>query len=268
MDAQYLYLDLETDLDENIADRWSLPPIIPVEKMPKPQGVISGTVADVTATLGGYDAMALHPDWVTSVWEAEKAGKDRAGVLKVISTVFHKRDDYIKRLPLDPQLCSIVSAGVALDDKPALALLKGDEISEAHLLRMVWDYVAAANIIVGWKVINFDLRVLVMRSIQLSVKPTRALDLRKWGNPHAIDLKIELWGNDTGVKGLKETAMHFGIKIPAGDMDGSMVWSYTPEQLREYQLSDVIITRKIHLAVAGFLSSVPPIFHPDNEAPF
>ena len=265
---RHLYLDFETDIDEELADRWSLPPIIPIDQMPDIKELLKGSVADVSASLKAYNEMALSPDWLASMWDAETASKDRAGVLKVISSAQGARDNYIRRIPLDPQLCSVVSAGIAVDDNAVEVLLRGDTYNEAHILRIVWDYINATDYIVGWKVINFDLRVLLMRSIQNSVRPTRSLDLRKWGNTHALDLKIALWGNDVNVKGLKETARHFGIDIPAGDMDGSMVWSYTPEQLIEYQESDVLITRAIHRRVAGYLESVPPISYLDDEVPF
>ncbi|KPJ88515.1 MAG: hypothetical protein AMJ53_16740 [Gammaproteobacteria bacterium SG8_11] len=201
------------------------------------------------------------------MWDAEmsKGEKARKGVLSELSKLMGYRSSVISKFALDPQLARIASVAYAIDDRPVQSIVGGD--NEYDLLLVLWDLIARARYLVGWKIVNFDLRVVFGRSIQQMIRPTRRIDMRKYKNPDVIDLKVAIWGNDVGVKGLKQTAMHFGIDIPAGaDVDGSQVALMSTEELLAYNESDVEITRELHLMAAGMYGLVPVRY--EDEIPF
>jgi hypothetical protein len=263
---KHLYLDVETTVDLEIGDRWGFPAILPEDAFIEPGAVVAKTIDGVKTYLADFDPLAVNPEWATRVWDAESAReKPRAKVLEVASKLVSHRSNVIGRFPLDPQLCKVASIAYAIDDSPVQSIAGGS--NERDLLMITWDLIAGAQYLVGWKIIGFDLPVIFGRSIQRGVGATRPISMRKYGNPDVIDLKLAIWQKGTGVKGLKQTAQHFGIDIPAGaDVDGSQVPMMTIEQLLDYNESDVEITRRLHLMVAGMYDLEAVL--PEDELPF
>lgn len=262
---RYLTLDIETDVDTELEERWGFPSILPTEAFIEPGAVTKKTVDGVKEYLGTFDPMAVNPEWVAQVISAENGReKPRKQVIDVLTKAATNRADTIARFPLDPQLGRILTVAWAIDDNPVEGMVAGD--NERDALMVLWDLLAGARWIVGWKVINFDLRFIFGRTVQNRLSPTRSISMRKFGNPDVIDLKVAVWGNDTGVKGLKQTARHFGIAIPAGDADGSKIGQMTIEEVLEYNKSDVAVTRALHELVGGMYDLAPVEY--EDEIPF
>jgi hypothetical protein len=269
---KHLYLDVETTVDFDLEERWGFPAILPESAFKPPEEVAAMTVDGVKTYLAEFDPLAINPEWGTKVWDAEnaKAKKARSTVLDRVHKAIGHRDSIIGRFPLDPQLCRIASIAYAIDDDPVQSLIGGN--GERDLLMVTWDLMSGAQYLVGWKIIGFDLPVIFGRSLQQGLKATRPISMRKYGNPDVIDLKLAIWQKDTGVKGLKQTARHFGIDIPAGaDVDGSQVGLMTIDQLLAYNESDVEVTRNLHWLAAGMYGLepvAPPEITAEDERPF
>lgn len=265
----YLYFDIETTVDTEIEERWGFPPVLPEEAFITPGSVIKNSIDGVKEELAKHDPLAINQEWLAQVWDAEmsKGEKARKGVLSELSKLMGYRSNVISKFALDPQLARIASVAYAIDDKPVKSIVGGD--NEYDLLLVLWDLMAGARYLVGWKIVNFDLRMVFGRSIQQMIRPTRHIDMRKYNNPDVIDLKVAIWGNDVGVKGLKQTAQHFGIDIPAGaNVDGSQVALMSTEELLAYNESDTEITRELHLMAAGMYGLDPVEYPSEEDIPF
>lgn len=268
-----LYFDIETVPDEERLEQFDLPPL-PKPKpkpkeLPKPEEFVAGTVNDVKKML----AEAAWPaEFLSATEAAEVADKNRSGVTWAIGQA-RKEDlsqaiaDRQKLLSTTPEFCRIVAIGIAIgsgDIHGAVDL--GDDnkesllgFTECEMLEMFWSCATKCSPLIGFNCLHFDLPVIFFRSALLGVEPTRLIDMKPWGRD-VLDLYLRRFGQrgNTDKKrpgSLKKLAPLCGIKVPAGDVDGSQVAALAksdPEKLGQYVCSDVEVTRKLHRFYSGY----------------
>ena len=100
-----------------------------------------------------------------------------------------------EKAALDPGTLRIAAIGYAVDDGPVMSLLCQTEAVEQAALRVFWGLVdsqwQAADYIVGYNVLAFDMPALITRSFLLGVEPSTR-ELKRYGMRGVIDLMDRL----------------------------------------------------------------------------
>jgi hypothetical protein len=248
-----IYIDIETIPDTSRRHLWDLPE--EPSAYPLPSSLISGTVSDVRDFLDEY-ALALPAAYLDAIEaaEAQRSRGPRKGVRSALAKARQAEADLHKELSLDPERCRIAALGYAVGDSEVQGAAVDERMPEEEVLKLLWNILGdypAIGPIVGYNVIRFDLPVIFARSILFNVKPTRRVDLRKYGNPDVTDLMVARFPSGRP-KSLKTLVEQYGIEIPCPDRDGGDVLAMTPEERAEYVRSDVVITRALHRCFRGY----------------
>lgn len=110
---------------------------------------------------------------------------------KIDVYIAEKHADLIARAALDPDLARVVAIGLQVDGMAApLVLVAKDEDSERRALEIFWNRVGHGPdqaTLIGFAILQYDLRVLLRRSLYLEIKPARVL-IDKFRHPGVIDL--------------------------------------------------------------------------------
>lgn len=277
-----LYFDLETIPDQSRLASFDLPELPPIPSetpsadLPDTKDLLSGTGASIKSALQKLGVVSS--DWLDRLFQDEKAGKDRSGVMDDIAKsrsfkqlVIKQHEDRLKLLSTTPEFCSICAIGIAIGSAPIRSCVVGDPhpavkdvgalINERDILESFWARVRECSPLIGFNIIGFDLPVIMARSAILGVPSTRMIDLKPWAG-EVLDLYLGRFGSsgnsDSKRPGtLKKLAKVYGIDVPAGDFDGSGVYEAmkTPEgraKVGQYVASDVHILRELHRALAGY----------------
>lgn len=117
--------------------------------------------------------------------------------------------------------------------------------SEADLLDLFWDrFAESRGACVGYNIISFDLPFLMARSMYLGVKIPYIPNLARFRTEPITDLYAIRYNWAPG-KGLKTVCKLLGIANECDGVNGSQVKDMTPEQLCDYQISDVKLTKAL-----------------------
>lgn len=271
MAQEPLFFDLETVPNPDILQHLDLPPLreppreTPADDLPDPYAVTGEAVHSLVTFLDQH-----HPDseWIGALMDAELNGKNRKGIFDAIKhheqdvlKIHGESDKRRKLLATTPEYCRIVALGMAEGDgeSDARSWSPDDNAdAEAYMLEYFWDVSTRCNPLVGYNIINFDLKVIMARSCILGVQPHRIIDMG-WNSRDVLDLMRLRFGNQPPPPGapgkLKTLCKMYGIPIPAGDVDGSQVeelWQNNPGKLREYVISDVEVTRNLYRRWRGY----------------
>lgn len=256
-----LYLDFETIPDFERLPLFDLPPLPEMppidasESLMSADEFVSQTVPEIEAWLARHNP---PPEWVANVESAERAGKKpRKGCMdaivdhrKRINSIANADRDRIKLLSTRPFYCSICAVSFAVGGGDPISFSAVDANQERKLLEATWDMVNAYSPLIGFNVKFFDARVLLVRSMVLGVKPTKYLDLRKYGSKDIVDLCQDLFdGNLNQTIDLKTVCESLGI-IPDSDCDGSKVFGLWKagkvDEICLYCESDVRLVQRLH----------------------
>jgi len=271
------YIDLETIPDLERLPQFGLPelppelPPMPIEAAPNQIVLATQPGEAVIAAMAGINP----PDeWFTGMELAERAGKNRKGVLGEIDRIRAVRaaggkgaiaaQERIKLLSVTPEYCKIAALGWAQMEEAPQAMVLGEEyredagrlVTEAEILEQFWWVVEKCSPIVGYNLLHFDLPVVFIRSAILGVEPTKRLDLRTWSSD-VVDLFKVRWPTfGSGGMKLKDLARVLGIEVPCPDVDGSNVAALMAAgefgKVAEYVCSDVVVEREVHRFYSGF----------------
>lgn len=260
-----LYVDIETIPDDSRVDQFGLDPL------PQPPTRLAmkdcGPVADVADhDIPGIKSWLSHNNPCDEFLDAlaaleREAKKPRKGVLDAIADYVASLEkigqaaaERRKKLSLTPEYCRICALCIAGDGADVVEsyVVGLDGQTEASILARFWQVAEAAQAIIGFNVIGFDLPVIITRSALLGVVPSRFIDLSPYKSD-VLDLMAKRWPRG-GQMGLKAWGKSLGFPADAGDVDGSQVaelFATDPEKLRAYNKSDVMLTRMLHRQFAG-----------------
>jgi hypothetical protein len=208
----------------------------------------------------------LPPLYLDLLVAAERAGKDRTGVHQEINKARSRRDDIVqqhedrlKLLSTTPEFCSICAIGRGVGNADIGWLVVGEpfgsrQVTERDILQEFWSLATHCAPLVGYNIAAFDIPVLLTRSCLLGIEPSKQLDLSPWGSD-VMDLYLKRFGPRGNTSRerpgkLKELCRCYGIDVPAGDCDGSMVAELMKSEggrkkVGEYVASDVHVLRKL-----------------------
>lgn len=154
------------------------------------------------------------------------------------------------------QICCVVDGEGPIEKEPFKLSLGQDTNNEKSLLIRFSDYVTDAAIdytppiIVGHNVNGFDIPFIWQRCMVLGVKlpPFFPKDPKPW-DLDTFDTMLQ-WAGHRGTVSLDNLAGYMGF-YGKGDVDGSMVaqmWADGKhDEIAEYCMQDVLLTKKIHL---------------------
>lgn len=264
--AGELYFDIETVPDYSRFELFGLEPIsepAPItsrEQCPPCADLLAESIPTLKMSLTRLNPADEYLDFLA---EAERAGKNRAGVMDAIGDakkVKNAHADAIEKrrklLSVTPEYCRVACLGWAVrGEKPQVmvAEVPGDE---RGILTVFWAMVRDHRPLIGFNVLHFDIPVIYARSIILGIPSSRMLDRREWGGD-VVDLMATRFGRTPAMK-LKDLARLYGIDVPAGDIDGSQVEELLktePDKVGEYCASDVTVTRELHRRFCGYFCS-------------
>ena len=263
-----LYFDLETVPDWTQAARIGIEPLpeppaeTPLEDLPSPAELIDCTIPAFTNSL---EAINPPADYFEALKTAEgERDKPRDGIIKAIDKRIEKgsqaaiaRDEQRKKLATCPELCRIVALGIGVNGIAWPFVVGCNEATEAQLLRLFWNAAKEARQVCGYNILRFDLPVIFARSILLEVPSSRTFSTKPWEN-EVLDLYARRFpkGNQSSPGKLKEIAQLYGIKVPAGDFEGSQVEAVYDsgdfDSIARYVASDVLITSQLHKRLSGY----------------
>lgn len=263
-----LIVDIETVPDESRMALFDLP-ALPSPPTETPSDVLNRTtIAAVVAMsvegVGKYVESINPPDsWLDTLAATENAREKgpRDGVLKLIKAKRGWRDaakndfeDRVKTLSVNPLYCRICALGVIAGDAIPRAMLIEDDEEERKALAEFWRLFQVHRQVVGYNVLAFDLRVILVRSIILGVPVPRIVDRRKFGSRDVLDLMIELFP-DGRPMGMKAAAKCLGIRVADDHGNGSQVYQLYKAgdwaAIEKYLFGDLRITEELYQKLSG-----------------
>mgnify|MGYP006921309483 CR=1 FL=1 len=272
-----LYFDIETAPDREREHLFDLPPLpdpppaAPASAEIPPAELLAKPLTDIESHLEGR---TWRPAYLDDVLRQEidapqktttgKSRGPRKGVADAVAAARGTAQQYAdllrerrKKLSVTPEFCRVVALGWAVNVEAPQSLVAsppgeddefGSGATEREILEKFWGLQQVERPLVGFNCLNFDLPVLMTRSILLGIKPPcRTINLDKFTGD-VIDLMLKRFPFGPAMR-LKSLAKCLGIEIPAGDTDGGDVcelWISDPAKLGEYVRSDIEITRALH----------------------
>jgi Predicted 3'-5' exonuclease related to the exonuclease domain of PolB len=168
-----------------------------------------------------------------------------------------RRQAFVERAALDPDLCRIVYAGVwyPTQDAPCMWPCR-DEQDEAAALRLIWDNYQPGEVLGGFGIRAYDLPVLYRRSLYLGVTP-KHIDRDRYRSTCVLDL-FELLneGRKNQMHSLTWYCERFGVPCDIEDLiDGKDVPACVArgewDLVRAHLLADLVRTRGLARRVCG-----------------
>jgi Predicted 3'-5' exonuclease related to the exonuclease domain of PolB len=254
-----LFIDIETTPDHARLHLFDLPQ--PPETLPAPADLLAEAIPSIESFLNEF-AACLALDYLEQLTGHETAGKARAGVFKCLKSAREALARQRTELSVTPEYCRVVALGWAEGDSDPEAevvglprIVEADGLVDERLLLVeFWHLVEYRKpTVIGFNILDFDLRVLLVRSALLGVQPTRLFDLKPWGRD-CIDL-MKLRFPAGKAMGLKKLARLYGLPVPVDDVDGSMIADLIetePERVAGYVKSDIEVTRQLYRFYAGY----------------
>lgn len=143
--------------------------------------------------------------------EPAKAPGNYKDPAKIAAYIAEKNAENLGDAGLDVDLCCIVAIGWQLEgDEAPTAWVNQDE---GEMLAAFWS-MATGRHLVGFNCLEFDLPVLLRRSLYLGVE-ARRLQIDKFKHPDVTDLQAELsFGGKLKWRGLSFYCKRFGIQVP------------------------------------------------------
>lgn len=260
-----LYFDLETAPDWSRAELFDLPPLpesqaeTAYDDMMEPESFISSSLKECGEYLSGKFPPAQWLDEVAAAESARDKGP-RDGMVKLIkdqreakNAAENAKNARIKLLSVTPLYCRIVAIGVqaGCHTDPPEAMLCPNVEDERKAIERFWAMVEKSGPLTGFNVHNFDVPVILTRSMLLGIAPPKVLNRNRYNSRDILDLMIEIYGSQPPKGfGLKQTCRLLGITPDAEDVDGSCVNDLVEagrwDEIAEYVRSDVRLVQRLH----------------------
>ncbi len=182
--------------------------------------------------------------------EAPANYKDEA---KIAAFIAEADAAALSKAALDPDLARIVALGVCDPATDALSVhLAKTEREERELLRDFWRIVAGRVTLVGYNILEFDLRMLFRRSLYLNV-PAPAIQIDKYRHPTVVDLmQILSYGDRSKYRTLEFYLHRMSIEhdhsIGGAEIPGLVAageWSKVESHCRADVLGTVKLARRM-----------------------
>lgn len=168
-------------------------------------------------------------------------------------------DAVVEKSVFDGGLCHVAQINYAFGDKEAVVRIMDGHHDEEIIKEFYADVEANAfDILVGHNVIEFDLRVIVQRSMVLRLKiPAlilKAAKCKPWDD-FVFDTMTR-WAGVKGYVSMDQLCYYLGIDSPKKEMDGSMYGEYFSDtskhpMLAKYGFDEIKALREVYAVMAG-----------------
>ena len=160
-------------------------------------------------------------------------------------------DHALDRCSLDPDLCRIVAIGSMVAGGGIQSTVATTELEERDMLQAFWRQITSDAILVGYNILQFDIPVLMRRSLYLGLKSVPQFTLNKF-NPsrHITDLMLLLSMNGLiKYRSLMWYAKRFQCAVPDQAIDGAMISHLVDagawDQVSQHVEDDVSLTAQL-----------------------
>ena len=177
---------------------------------------------------------------------------------KIQAYIEKSTEEQIPKMALDIDFAEIRAIGTYGDEESRSNIYNLDS-PENEKLEWFWEK-AKNQTLVGFNILNFDLPILLHRSLQLGIRPSSILKITKYSDD-VIDLMDKLYhggyvtnmnGKRPFSRGLKKVCEIYGIFNPMPDWDGSMVKDMSNEDLCTYLNNDLRLTKQLFEKMQGY----------------
>jgi DNA polymerase elongation subunit (family B) len=143
----------------------------------------------------------------------------------------------------------IVCIGILFDDGHTVTEAPIAGVDERRLLERFWAMLGDSDVLVGHNILEFDLPFILQRSWIHGIKPSRAIDMKKYYTKDVRDT-MQLWNNWTTRKGSTldnlAAALACGAKNGHG-MDVAQWWANRDvASIMKYCMQDVWLTYRVY----------------------
>jgi DNA polymerase elongation subunit (family B) len=149
---------------------------------------------------------------------------------------------------LDAMTGRVVCIGMLIDDGGTVTEITLADEDERRLVAEFWRTITPQDVLAGHNLIDFDLRFLQQRSWILGIKPSRAVDTRKYYTREVIDT-LQLWTHWGNKKGTTLDALAAALGCGAKTGNGPNVarwWADRDlESIKAYCQHDVRLAYQI-----------------------
>jgi len=177
---------------------------------------------------------------------------------KIEANIKQKEIERNNKLGLDPATCRICCFGWHYDGRSFGIVLKDETPeSEKALLEDAWEVLAEGDHFVTFNGINFDVPVLLMRSLVNRVKPAVNISTRKYNITNHTDVRAILGNWNNFAKGNLDFYSRVLLgETPKTDFDGADVQTMFDlelyDDIKNYCMDDVKCTFKIYELVKQY----------------
>jgi DNA polymerase elongation subunit (family B) len=194
--------------------------------------------------------------------------------LNLPATQYRRMVVDIETIPSDPNLARgaldaltgrIICIGMLIDDGACLSEIAIANENESEILKEFWGTIKPTDVLVGHNVLEFDIPFIRQRSWILGIRPSRAMDLRRY---YTVDVQdtMQIWTNWGFKKGVTldalGAALGCGQKIGHG-FDVARWWATGDiNSIKAYCLEDVRLT---YLVYCRLMYQQPRIHKPQPE---
>ena len=182
-----------------------------------------------------WDLETIRDTSKISILQEPKPDKRMTDPVKIEKDIAKKMEEAIEIMGLNPATAMICCFGW-FDGSKAGSIMLEEESPEAEkaLLKKAWDVLKDANQVVTFNGFNFDVPVLLMRSILCRVKPTLTINRKRYTTLNHYDARMVLGNWDTYAKGDLNFYSNLLLGKSAKDeMSGDMVQEYWSMGLKD-----------------------------------
>jgi len=189
-------------------------------------------------------------DIPVKLWPAPKYGNTKAEDKRAEIDKTWKEDGQIKAMATDIRLAKIVSLQFMIDNE-IVSTMENDEV---NMLNEFWYHAKRIKTFVGFNIFDYDLPLIINRSMLLGVKPSVKIPFAKYKNNPIYDIfQIFTLGGKKEWVNLDYVLTWLGLETKTGD--GSEV--YKRWVLKDFEW--------IHNYCRGDIMQLPKVYEKFNE---
>lgn len=184
---------------------------------------------------------------------------------KIAAYIAAKQAEQLAKCALDVDLCRVVAIGWWAEGEPALDLDAVDVNDENGMIADFWDTVRGRQL-VGFNSLDFDLPVLLRRSLYLKV-PAPKINLDRYRTDHVDLMQILSFNGKLRARGLAFYTKRFGFAVPdviESSEVGQAVAEGRWDDVRAHVTADVTKTALL-AAQLGYFSKLSVSLSPEEQ---
>lgn len=181
----------------------------------------------------------------------------KLGNLKDPEKIKVKQEEFkqgmIKDMSVSPYMCKIVSYQAWSYKEDKFVDVPSD--NERDIIECIWDDFGGHDMLIGHNILNFDLRVILFRTMFHGLTSSRKLPLKKYQVYPIYDtMEIMAGWNSSQWKGLNWLAQRLGVGQKENDSCRVYEWHQAGEieKIHEHCRNDVLLNKAVYEKMMGY----------------